>query len=136
VRSLGADKVIDYTRDDFTESGERYDVLADIIGNHSLSDCRRVMAPKATFLNIGVRDSRRLIPRLLGILVSSPFVSQKLGLFMARMTPEDLNVLNELVESKHLTSVIDRTYPLSEAGLALSYLKEGHARGKVVVTVS
>ncbi len=135
VRSLGAGKVFDYTREDFTKSEERYDVLADIIGNRSLSDCRRVMTPKGTFLNVGVRDSRRLIPRLAAILVSSPFVSQNLGLFMARMTPEDLKVLNELFESGQLTSVIDRTYPLSEAGEALSYLKEGHARGKVVITM-
>lgn len=135
VRSLGAGKVFDYTREDFTKSEERYDVFADIIGNRSLSDCRRVMTPKGTFLNVGVRDSRRLIPRLAAILVSSPFVSQNLGLFMARMTPEDLKVLNELFESGQLTSVIDRTYPLSEAGEALSYLKEGHARGKVVITM-
>ena len=134
VRSLGA-KAIDYTREDFTKSKERYDVLADIIGNRSLSDCRRVMTPKGTFLNVGVRDPRRLIPRLVGILVSSPFVSQDLGLFMAKMTSSDLTLLKELFESNELISVIDRTYPLNEAGAALSYLKEGHARGKVVVSV-
>ena len=136
VRSLGAEKVIDYTREDFTKSAERYDVLADIIGNRSLSECRRVMTPKGTFLNVGVRETRRLVPRLVGILVSAPFVSQHLELFMARMTPDDLSVLNDLLEAGHITSVIDRTYPLNEAGAALSYLKKGHARGKVVVTVS
>jgi len=135
VRSLGADNVIDYSRDDFVKSAERYDVFADIIGNRSLSDCRSVIKPKGTFLNIGVKEKRRLIPRLLGILALSPFVSQNLGLFMAKMTTADLNVLNELYESKHVASVIDRTYPLSEAPQALSYLKQGHARGKVVIAI-
>lgn len=135
VRSLGASRVIDYTREDFTKGEERYDVLADIIGNRSLSDCRRVMTRKGVFLNIGVRDQRRLVPRLAGILASSPFVSQDLRLFMAKMTQDDLNVLKELFESNHLISVIDRTYTLDEAPEALTYLKEGHARGKVVVTV-
>jgi NADPH:quinone reductase-like Zn-dependent oxidoreductase len=135
VKSLGASNVIDYTRDDFTKTKERYDVFADIIGNRSLSDCLRVMTPKGTFLNIGVREVRRLVPRLTGILVSSLFVSQNLGLFVARITPEDLNVLNELIESKQMTSVIDRMYPLSEAAEALTYLKKGHARGKVVITL-
>ena len=135
VRSLGADNVIDYSRDDFVKSAERYDVFADIIGNRSLSDCRSVIKPKGTFLNIGVKEKRRLIPRLLGILALSPFVSQNLGLFMAKMTTADLNVLKELFESKKLTSVIDRTCPLSEAPQALSYLKQGHARGKVVIAI-
>jgi NADPH:quinone reductase-like Zn-dependent oxidoreductase len=134
VRSLGANSVVDYTKADFTKSSERYDVLADIIGNRSLSDCRRVMTRKGTFLNIGVRDSRRLIPRLAGIFFSAPFVSQNLGFFIARITTDDLKVLNDLLASKRMTSVIDRTYPLVEAGEALSYLKLGHARGKVVVT--
>ena len=136
VRSLGATTVFDYTRDDFATSKERYDVFMDIIGNRSLSDCRRVMTPKGTFLNIGVREVSRLIPRLAGLFFSSPFVSQNLGFFIARITPEDLGILNGLLESKRMTSVIDRTYPLSEAGTALRYLKQGHARGKVVVTMS
>ena len=136
VKSLGASKVIDYTREDFTKGADRYDVLADIIGNHSLSDCRRVMKRNGTFLNIGVRETRRLFPRLAGILVSSPFVSQKLGLFIARITSEDLKILDDLLEAKALTSVIDRTYALRDAGEALMYLKQGHAKGKVVVTVA
>ena len=136
VRSLGAAKVIDYTREDFAKSMDRYDVFVDIIGNRSLLDCLRVMNPKGTFLNIGVRDSRRLFPRLAGILAMSPFVSQKMGLFIARMTTGDLHILNELLETKRITSVIDRTYSLREAGEALSYLKEGHARGKVIITVN
>ncbi len=135
VRSIGADHVIDYSRDDFVKNRERYDVLADIIGNRSLSDCRRVIKPNGTFLNIGVREKRRLVPRLVGILAMSPFVSQNLGLFMARMTPADLNVLKDLHESNRVRSVIDRTYPLSRAPEALTYLKQGHARGKVVVEI-
>ncbi|HUQ17988.1 MAG TPA: NAD(P)-dependent alcohol dehydrogenase [Gemmatimonadaceae bacterium] len=135
VRSLGASHVIDYTREDFAKSTERYDVFADIIGNRSLSDCRGVMTRKGVFLNIGVRDERRLVPRLVGILASSPFVSQDLGLFMAKMTQTDLTVLKELFESGNMTSVIDRTYPLAEAPAALMYVREGHARGKVVVRI-
>ena len=136
VRSLGATRVFDYTREDFTRSTERYDVFADIIGNRSLSECRGVMTPKGTFLNIGVRDGGRLIPRLTELLLSKPFVSQNLSMFVARMTPDDLNVLSEMIEAKSITPVIDRTYPLNQAGEALAYLKEGHARGKVVVTIN
>lgn len=136
VKSLGASRVIDYTREDFLKSKERYDVFADIIGNRSLSDCRRVMTRNGVFLNIGVRDSGRLIPRLAAILASSPFVSQKLALFVAHATPEDLKLLSELVESNHVKSVIDRTYPLDQSGDALTYLKQGHARGKVVISMS
>jgi NADPH:quinone reductase-like Zn-dependent oxidoreductase len=136
VRSLGATRVFDYTREDFTRSTERYDVFADIIGNRSLSECRGVMTPKGTFLNIGVRDGGQLIPRLAELLLSKSFVSQNLSMFVARMTPDDLNVLSEMIEAKSITPVIDRTYPLNQAGEALAYLKEGHARGKVVVTIN
>jgi NADPH:quinone reductase-like Zn-dependent oxidoreductase len=135
VRSIGADHVIDYTRDDFVKHEDRYDIFADIIGNRSLSDCRSVIKPKGTFLNIGVKEKRRLLPRLIGIVALSPFVSQNMGLFMARMTQADLNVLKDLYESKRVMSVIDRTYQLSEAPEALTYLKQGHARGKVVISI-
>jgi NADPH:quinone reductase-like Zn-dependent oxidoreductase len=138
VRSLGADHVIDYTRDDFTRSGERYDLLFDCVGNRPLSACRRVMTPRGTFVAVGVRPGGRWVgplPYLLGLIVSSWFVSQHVVFFIAKIRTEDLVVLKELMEAKKVTPVIDRAYTLSEASQAIRYLKEGHARGKVVITV-
>jgi NADPH:quinone reductase-like Zn-dependent oxidoreductase len=138
VRSLGADQVIDYTQDDFTRSGERFDLLLDCVGNRPLSACRRVMAPKGTFVAVGVRPGGRWVgplPHLLGLIVSSWFVSQRVVFFIARIRTEDLVVLKELIEAKKVTPVIDRGYTLGEASQAIAYLKEGHARGKVVITV-
>jgi NADPH:quinone reductase-like Zn-dependent oxidoreductase len=138
VRSIGADHVIDYTRDDFTRSAQRYDVIFDCVGNRPLSAHRRVMTPKGTFVPVGVRPGGRWIgplPYLLKLVVSSWFVSQKVVFFVARVNGEELVALKELVEANKVTPVIDRRYTLSEAPEAIRYLKEGHARGKVVVTV-
>jgi NADPH:quinone reductase-like Zn-dependent oxidoreductase len=138
VRSIGADHVIDYTRDDFTRSAERYDLIFDCVGNRPLSACRRVMTPKGTFVAGGVRPGGRWIgplPYLLKVLVSSRFVSQNVVFFIASIKPDDLIVLKELIEANKVTPVIDRRYTLSEAPEAIRYLKEGHARGKVVITV-
>jgi NADPH:quinone reductase-like Zn-dependent oxidoreductase len=138
VQSIGADHVIDYTRGDFTRSGERYDLIFDCVGNRPLSAWRRVMTPKGTFVAVGVRPGGRWIGPLrylVRFLVSSRFVSQKVVVFMASVNPADLTVLKDLIEAKKVTPVVDRRYSLSEAAEAIRYLQEGHARGKVVISV-
>ncbi len=137
VKSIGADHVIDYTKGDFTSHRQRYDLLLDIIGNRSLSRTRGVLTPKGRFVMIGGPKGRwiRPIDRILGALVTSPFVSQKTVSRTARWAKEDLVLMRELMEAGKVRSVIDRTYPLSEVSEAVRYLEEGHARGKVVITI-
>jgi NADPH:quinone reductase-like Zn-dependent oxidoreductase len=138
VRSIGADHVIDYTHDDFAEGGQRYDVILDIGGNASLSRLRRTLTPKGTLVIIGGETDGRWLggtDRQLRALVLSRFVGQKLGTFVSRENHEDMIVLKELIEAGKVTPIIDRTYPLSEAPEAIRYLEQGHARGKVVITV-
>ncbi len=137
VRSIGADRVIDYTQEDFTKSGQRYDLVFDSVGNHSLSACRRVLNRKGTYIVVGGPDGRWLGPlaRLIKTLVLSPFVSQNLVMFLARRSKEDLTVMRELMEAGKVTPVIDKRYRLSEVPEAIRYLEEGHARGKVVITL-
>jgi NADPH:quinone reductase-like Zn-dependent oxidoreductase len=138
VRSLGADHVIDYTRDDCTRGRRQYDVIFDGVGNRPLSDWRRVMTPRGTFVPVGVRHGGRWIgplPYLLKLFASAPFVSQNVPFFVARVSSEELIALGDLVEANEVTPVIDRRYTLSEAPEAIRYLQQGHARGKVVVTV-
>jgi NADPH:quinone reductase-like Zn-dependent oxidoreductase len=138
VRSLGADHVIDYTRAEFTRNAERYDLILDCVGNRPLSACRRVMTRKGTFVGVGAPAGGRWVGPLshvLMVLVSSRFVSQKVVFFIASIVADDLVVLKELVEAGKVTPVIDRCYALGEAPEAIRYLKEGHARGKVVLTV-
>jgi len=138
VRGLGATHVVDYTSDDFTRSAGRYDVIFDCVGNHPLSAYRRVMTPSGTLVPIGARSDGRwigLLPHLIGLVVSSWFASQKVAFFMAKIRADDLIVLKELIEANKVTPVIERPYTLSEAPEAVRYLKAGHARGKVVMTV-
>ncbi len=138
VRSLGADDVIDYTRDDFAEAGQRYDLILDIAGNRSVSHLRRALAPRGTLVIVGGEGGGRWfagIDRQLRASLLSPFVGQKLGTFVAKPNAENLVVLKELIEAGKVTPVIDRTYSLSELPKAINYLEEGHARGKVVITV-
>jgi len=137
VRSIGADHVIDYTRDDFTRGDQGYDLMLDLIGNHSLSRCRRVLTPNGTFVMLGGQSGRWIRPmdRVLKTLLSSPFVSQKLVLGRAAWRKDDLRAIRELLRTGQVTTVIDRTYPLSQVAEAIRYLEEGHARGKVVITV-
>lgn len=139
VRSIGADHVIDYTQEDFSQSGQRYDFILDNVANHSLSDLRRVLTPQGTVLpNGGGHSSGRWIGPMGGVikaLVLSLFVRQLRRVFLSLPNKEDLATLKELVESGKVTPVIDRTYPLSETAEAIGYLGEGHARGKVVITV-
>ena len=139
VRSIGADHVIDYTKEDFTQSGRRYDFILDNVANHSLSDLRGVLTPEGTLQpNGGGHSSNRWIGPMGSVikaLVLSPFVCQQLRPFISLPNKENLATLKELIESGKVTPVIDRTYPLSETPKAVAYLGEGHARGKVVITV-
>src|SRR5216117_2109992 len=140
VRSLGADHVIDYTKEDFAKGEERYDVILDNVPNHSLSECRRILNPNGKYVMIGgggPNDNRWIGPfgRVIHTMVLSPFVSQKMGMMMADANQKDLTVLGDLMQSGKVKPVIDRTYKLSEVPAAIAYLEEGHARGKVVITV-
>jgi NADPH:quinone reductase-like Zn-dependent oxidoreductase len=138
VRSIGADHVIDYTREDFTKSGQRYDLLFDCIGNHPLSACRRVLNPKGLLVLIGAPADAHLgalLARLIGALVLSPLVSQKLVIFLAKSSEADMEIIGQLISTGKVSPVIDRRYPLNQVPEALRYLKEGHAAGKVVITV-
>jgi NADPH:quinone reductase-like Zn-dependent oxidoreductase len=138
VRSIGADHVIDYTQEDFTQSGQKYDLILQLAGTRSASDCRRALTSGGTLLlSSGESDGRWIGPlaRIIKALVLSPFVSQRLAPFEAKRSREDLQALRELIEAGKVSPVIDRTYPLSDLPDAMRYLEEGHARGKVVVTV-
>jgi NADPH:quinone reductase-like Zn-dependent oxidoreductase len=138
VRSIGADHVIDYTRDDFAEGEQRYDLILDIGGNSSLSRLRRALTPRGTLVIVGGETGGRWLggtDRQLRALMLSPFVSQKLGTFVSSENHEDMIVLKELIESGKVAPVIDRTYPLAEVPEAIRYLEEGHARGKVVIAM-
>jgi NADPH:quinone reductase-like Zn-dependent oxidoreductase len=138
VRSIGADHVIDYTREDFAEGDQRYDLILDIGGNSSLARLRRALTPEGTLVITGGEGEGRWLggtDRQLRAMLLSPFVGQKLVTFIAKENHEDMIILKELIESGKLTPVIDRTYPLAEVPEAIRYLEEGHARGKVVITV-
>jgi NADPH:quinone reductase-like Zn-dependent oxidoreductase len=137
VRSIGADQVIDYTREDFTRSGQRYDLLFDLVGNRPLSACRRVLNPKGIYVVAGGPDGRWLGPLgpMIKAPVLSPFVSQKLVMLISRVSKEDLTIISGLMEAGKVTPVIDRRYGLTEVPEAIWYLEEGHARGKVVITL-
>ena len=139
VRSIGADRVIDYTREDFTKMGQRYDLFFDGVGNHSLLACRRVLNPKRTYVPFGGTAGKWMIgplARAIAALVLSWFVNQKLVIFfLARTNQEDLTVMCELMAARKVTPVIDRRYRLSEVPEAIRYLETGHARGKVVITL-
>jgi NADPH:quinone reductase-like Zn-dependent oxidoreductase len=137
VRSIGADHVIDYAREDFTRGDRRYDVVLDNIENRSLSDCRRAVTPRGMLiLNSGTGASgMKMLARLLAPVVLNPFVRQRLCRFFSAPKHDDLVALAQLVESGKIEPVIDRTYPLHETASALRHIEEGHARGKVVVTL-
>ena len=137
VRSLGADHVVDYTKEDFTQGTERYDLIIDNVGNHSLSKLRRVMKPTGTYIMVGGPSGRWLdpLPRALGAAIVSRFVDQDMHFFISALKKEDLVVLAELMAAGKVTPVIDRQYPLDSIRPAMAYLETGRARGKVVITV-
>ena len=140
VRSLGADRVIDYTKEDFTKTGQRYDVILDNVGNQPLLSFRRALIPKGKYVMIGgggPNDQGLIGPlfRPIKAMLLSPFMSQEMGMFIADTNQKDLAVLADLMQSGKVKPVIDRTYKLSEVPAAIAYLEQGHARGKVVITV-
>jgi NADPH:quinone reductase-like Zn-dependent oxidoreductase len=138
VRSLGADRVIDYTKEDFTSAPERYDVILDNVGNHPLSALRRALTPEGRYVMISGPKGRWFAPldRALQAKVYSWFVSQDIGMFMARMDKDDLGILGDLIQSGKVTPAIDRTYTLSQVPEAIRYLETGHARAKVIIVVN
>src|SRR5437660_759578 len=141
VRSLGADHIIDYTKEDFTKGEQKYDVILDNVANHSLSECRRVLTPNGIYVMIGGGSANEQgflggLGKALNAAVYSRFVKQKMGMMMAQPSTQDLTLLAEMVQSGKLKTVIDRTYKsLSEVPDAIRYLEEGHAKGKVIITV-
>jgi NADPH:quinone reductase-like Zn-dependent oxidoreductase len=142
VKSLGADHVIDYTRENFTKSDQRYDVIIDNVANHSLSEIRRVLTPNGKYVMIGggtgVKDWQGLfgpMTRVFKIMATKRFVSQEMGMMLTDPKQKDLTDLADLMQAGKVKPVIDRTYKLSEIQQAIAYVEEGHARGKVVVTV-
>lgn len=138
VRAIGANQVIDYTHEDFTRSGRRYDLILDCVGNHSLSATRRALTREGTLVLVGGPNKGRWLGPLTGMLkavVWSRFVSQKLVPFMAHWSKDDLIVLRGFLEAGKVTPVSDRSYPLSDIPEAIRYLQAGHARGKVVITM-
>jgi NADPH:quinone reductase-like Zn-dependent oxidoreductase len=138
VRSLGADHVIDYTVVGFTQSGQKYDLIFQLAGTRSPSECRRALTSNGTLvISSGESEGHWIGPvdRVIKALMLSPFVSQKMASFTVKPSREDLQLLKQFIEDGTLTPVIDRTYPLAQVPEAISYLEEGHARGKVVITV-
>jgi NADPH:quinone reductase-like Zn-dependent oxidoreductase len=141
VRSIGADHVIDYTKEDFTNGAQRYDLIYDLVGNHSFSERRRILNPNGICVMAGIGGAGwhdGFATRLLGELnayVRSRFVSQKFIAYIAQFNKQDMMVLADLMQTGKVTPVIDRTYKLNETAEAMRYLEQGHARGKVVITV-
>ena len=141
ARSLGAETVVDYTQEDFTRSGRRYDLMLDIAGNRSWAECRRVLAPDATFVAVGgaahtVFGAWHTLGHFAAVRLASIRSGQRAVLFIARLHKQDLLVLRELLEAGRITPVVDRRYALDEVVAAFRYLGEGHARGKIVIDVS
>ena len=140
VRSIGADHVIDYTREDFTKGVQRYDLILDCVGNRPLLDYKRVLKTNGIYVGIGGGgpNDQGFIGPLAGPIkefVLSPFVSQKFITFFADLNKEDLTILSDLIQAGKVTPIIDRRYKLSETADAIRYLEKGHARGKVVITL-
>jgi len=138
VRKIGADHVVDYTKEDVTQGQQHYDLIVDTVGTHSLLDYRRVMSPKGIYVMVGGSNDNWLVG-LLGTVawskILSSFVDQKFGLMLAELNPEDLKLIGDLMQSGKVTPVIDKTYSLKDVPEALRYLEQGHARGKVVISL-
>ena len=141
VKSIGADRVIDYTKEDFTKTDQRYDLIFDLVGNHSFSERRNVLTSNGICVLGGIGGAGfhpRMWGRVLGnfkAAFQSKFTGQKFVAYIAKLTKDDLTALRELMEAGKVTPVIDRTYKIGETQAAVRYLEEGHAHGKVVVTV-
>jgi NADPH:quinone reductase-like Zn-dependent oxidoreductase len=139
VRSIGADQVIDYTKEDFTRGTRRYDVLLDVphYATHSLAEVRRALTPRGTFVPTSNTPNRWIggFSRVIPGRLMAPFVSQRVRAPEMAPNQADLVALTELIEAGKLTPVIDRTYPLTEVPEAIRYLQQGHARGNIVITI-
>ncbi len=141
VQSIGADHVIDYTKEDFTKTDQRYDIIYDLVGNHSFSERRRILGPNGICVMAGIGGAgwhEGFATRLLGELngyLRSRFVSQKFVAYIAQFNKADMSVLADLLQTGKMTPVIDKTYKLNETADALRYLETGHARGKVVISL-
>jgi len=140
VRSLGANQVVDYTKEDFTESGERYDLIFDCVANHSLSAFRRVLDPKGSYIMVGAADGGGrwmigILARLMKASVLSRLVGQRLAMVGAKITNAELTALGELMNTGKVRPVIGRRYRLEEVREAVRYVEHGHAQGKVIITV-
>ena len=137
IQSLGADLVIDYSREDFTRAGKRYDVLFDIGGTRPLRRCKRVLTPNGRLIFVGMPSFRFGLPLLKVVrgILGSRFSDRKALGFIATHSQDDLNLLTELIEAGEVTPVVDRTYPLSEAPAAIRYVEQNRAKGKVVITI-
>ena len=137
VRSIGADRVIDYTRDDPIDGRELYDVILDIAGNRSLTKLRRALTSRGTLVIVGAEDAGNWlgVGRQLRAAALSPFVRQKLGTYISKEREQDLQELRTLLESGTITPVVDRTFPLDQVPDAIRYLREGRAGGKIVITI-
>jgi NADPH:quinone reductase-like Zn-dependent oxidoreductase len=135
VRSIGADHVFDYKKEDYTKSDEQFDLIVDMVGNHSLLANRAVMKPGGKLIIVGGSSGDWLGPlmRPIAAMLISPFVDHEFEMILARLAPEDLYGLGELVATGHVVPVIDRTYALSDVAEAIAYSEEGHARGKIIV---
>lgn len=139
VRSLGADAVIDYTREDFTKGAQRYELIIDTVGTHSLSEYRRSLTPNGVLVIVGSLDKGHWLGPLTSTIdawLYSPFVHQQLNFLFADLNSGDLDILRTMIEAGKIRSVIDKRYALSEVPDAIRYLEQGHARGKIVITVS
>ena len=142
ARSIGADQVIDYRQEDFiqvcSQGQYRYDLMLDIVGNRELSECQRVLKPNGTYVIVGAPDKDRWLGPLahfLKVSLAAPFVSQKVVTLDTKAKKEDLLFLKELIEADKITPIVERQYPLTQVPEALRYLEEGHAQGKIVITV-
>lgn len=137
VRSIGADIVIDYTREDFTSNGKQYDVIFDLVANHSFAEHRRVMTPKGIYIGAGMLgldgSVSSVLKRLVPELIKWRFASQKSISLLAKLNPQDLSIIGALIAEGRITPVIDRRYSLSEVPDAVRYVAKGHARGKVII---
>jgi NADPH:quinone reductase-like Zn-dependent oxidoreductase len=139
LRSIGADDVIDYTRQDFVHADRRYDLFFDLVGNHRLRECLRVVEPRGTYIGCGGggpdRRSTEMLGSMLYAAVLAPFVTQKMPGLLAKANAGDLSFLADLTQAGKITPVLDRSYALQETACAIRYLEQGHARGKVTITV-
>jgi len=139
ARSIGAHHVVDYTREDFTRSDQRYDVLFDVAGNRSWRECKRILNPEAVLIMAGAPKGNRItgpLSRIAAVRLASFRSSRKVVFFIAKFNRPDLKYLVELLESGTMKSVIERSYELGELADAMRYMGEGHAQGKIVITMS